>query len=76
MDSIEENGDNARIVIRNIVNTIVELGMEVIAEGVDTYEQFALLKEAGCSVIQGYYFSKPLTAGEFGKLIERSCHDN
>ncbi|WP_026523119.1 two-component system response regulator [Butyrivibrio sp. VCB2001] len=52
------------------------LKVPVIAEGVDTYEQFALLKEAGCNIIQGYYFSKPLTAGEFGKLIERSCHDN
>ena len=52
------------------------LKVPVIAEGVDTYEQFSLLKDAGCSVIQGYYFSKPLTAGEFGKLIERSCHDN
>ena len=40
-----------------------------IAEGVETDEQFAALKAMGCDIIQGYYFSRPLPADEFEKLI-------
>lgn len=65
VDSIEENGDNARIVIRNIVNTIVELGMEVIAEGVEKLSQVNFLEEIGCEIAQGYRFGKPMEAGRF-----------
>ena len=48
------------------------LGVPVIAEGVESAEQYMLLKKAGCDIIQGYYFSKPLSAAEFGHLIEKS----
>ena len=47
------------------------LNVPVIAEGVETEEQYQLLKKAGCDIIQGYYFSKPLPAEEFEKLIEK-----
>lgn len=46
------------------------LGFPVIAEGVETEEQYKLLKSIGIDIIQGYYFSKPLPAEEFEKLIE------
>ncbi len=55
-----------------IINIGKFLEVPVIAEGVETAEQYQLLKKAGCDVIQGYYFSKPLTESEFGALIERS----
>lgn len=48
------------------------LEVPVIAEGVETAQQFLLLKKAGCDIIQGYYFSKPVTASEFGYLIENN----
>ena len=48
------------------------LGVPVIAEGVENAEQYLLLKEAGCDIIQGYYFSKPITTSEFGLLIEKN----
>ena len=48
------------------------LGVPVIAEGVENSEQYLLLKKAGCDIIQGYYFSKPVSAAEFGHLIERN----
>ena len=48
------------------------LGVPVIAEGVENSEQYLLLKKAGCDIIQGYYFSKPVTTSEFGQLIERN----
>ena len=45
------------------------LGVPVIAEGVETEEQYLALKKLGCAIIQGYYFSKPLPADEFEKLL-------
>jgi EAL domain-containing protein (putative c-di-GMP-specific phosphodiesterase class I) len=45
------------------------LGVPVIAEGVETKEQLELLKNAGCSLVQGYYFSKPIPPDQFEQLI-------
>jgi EAL domain-containing protein (putative c-di-GMP-specific phosphodiesterase class I) len=47
------------------------LNIPVVAEGVETERQCQLLKQAGCQIIQGYYFSKPLPEKEFDKLIEK-----
>ncbi len=52
-----------------VVDIADYLGVPVIAEGVETEEQYLAIKELGCSVIQGYYFSKPLPASEFEKFI-------
>ena len=56
---IEDNGENAAIV-RTIVTLAHNLGMDVIAEGVETMEQFLQLQALGCEYGQGYYFSHPL----------------
>lgn len=45
------------------------LGVPVIAEGVETEEQYLALKKLGCTIIQGYYFSKPVPAEEFEKFL-------
>ncbi|MBN2625847.1 MAG: EAL domain-containing protein [Spirochaetales bacterium] len=58
----------------NIVNTIINLAhslnMIVVAEGVETPEQFEILKEMKCELIQGYYFSKPVDAGQAGEFLK------
>ena len=51
-----------------MIQMIHLLGMEMIAEGVETVEQADFLKSKGCSEMQGYYFFKPMPAPEFEKL--------
>jgi EAL domain-containing protein (putative c-di-GMP-specific phosphodiesterase class I) len=43
----------------------------VIAQGVENAEQLSYLREHGCDLVQGYYFSEPLSAEEFLELPER-----
>ena len=59
--NIGEHGENSEIV-RTIVNLAHNLGMEVIAEGVERPEQAAILRSLGCELVQGHLYSPPLTA--------------
>ena len=56
-----------------IVRTIVELarvlGMDVVAEGIETNEQYALLRELGCRFGQGFLFSRPVTAKSISEML-------
>jgi diguanylate cyclase (GGDEF)-like protein/PAS domain S-box-containing protein len=63
-----DNTENAEIV-RTIVVLAQNLGMDVVAEGVETNEQLALLQKLGCENGQGYYFSKPVPSDSAEKII-------
>ncbi|MBV8464541.1 MAG: EAL domain-containing protein [Burkholderiales bacterium] len=54
---------------RTVIAMGHQLGLEVVAEGVETEGQLALLTDAGCDLIQGFYFSRPVTAQACGELI-------
>lgn len=54
----------ARIIIQHIFGIAQELGITTVAEGIEYKEQVAMLKELGCDIIQGFYFSKPIPADE------------
>jgi EAL domain-containing protein (putative c-di-GMP-specific phosphodiesterase class I) len=53
------------IILSNVINMGLEMGLTVITEGVETEEQKTFLEECGCRTFQGYYFSKPIPVGEF-----------
>lgn len=53
------------LIIKNIINLAKDLKLKVVAEGVETKEELEFLKELGCEIIQGYYFSKPITLNQF-----------
>jgi diguanylate cyclase (GGDEF)-like protein/PAS domain S-box-containing protein len=65
---MSENNENTEIV-RTIVVLAQNLGMDVVAEGVETKEQLAMLRQLGCEYGQGYYFSKPVSVAEAGRVI-------
>ncbi len=56
-------------IVAAVINLARVLGMQEIAEGVETAEQAAYLRELDCRFAQGYYFSKPLPAKEIGALL-------
>jgi len=60
--------DNGKIA-KAILNLAKQMDLKVIAEGVETIEQFEFMKENGCDEVQGYYFHKPLSVDDFEKLI-------
>lgn len=57
------------IIAKAIIGLARNLNLRVIAEGVENERQYLFLKEHGCDEIQGYYFSVPLPAESFKKLI-------
>jgi diguanylate cyclase (GGDEF)-like protein len=69
VNRIEEKDENVEIV-RTIATLARNLGMEVVAEGVESQDQLACLKALNCEYAQGYLFSRPLTAAAASHFIE------
>jgi diguanylate cyclase (GGDEF)-like protein len=65
---ITSDPDDAAIV-RAIIAMARSLAISVTAEGVETRAQFEILRELGCDLCQGYLFSRPVPAEEFGQLL-------
>ncbi len=63
------NYDDAEIA-QAIINLGHTLGLEIVSEGVETKEQFNLLKKQGCDIIQGYYIGKPMPADNLETFLQ------
>ena len=64
--SVSKNSE----IVRTIITLAINLGMEVIAEGVETEEQVAQLASMRCDYLQGYLFSKPMPKESVLSLLE------
>ncbi len=53
------------IILRELIQMATKLGLDTVVEGVETIEQVKFLREIGCSKMQGYYFSKPISMSEW-----------
>ena len=61
---------NTKIITESIIYMVKRLGYETVAEGVETEEQFAYLRELSCDMIQGYYTGRPMPAEAVEKLLK------
>ena len=64
------DAEKARIIISHMIQMVRSLGMELIAEGVETVEQAGFLQSQGCTEMQGFLFYKPMTMHQFEKLFK------
>ena len=68
VSSMEES---AQIILSNVVRMASELKMDVVAEGVETWEQVEYLKTVKCSVVQGFLFDRPMPKEQFEEKLKQ-----
>lgn len=62
-------GNESYEIVRNIINLARGLGLDVVAEGIETQEQHQMLVQLSCTHAQGYYYSRPMSAEGISELI-------
>lgn len=65
-----DTSEDSLSIVRSVIQLSSNLGIEVVAEGVENEDHLRLLRELECDLAQGYYFSRPVPAEEFEKLLE------
>jgi len=65
-----EKSDRDKRILYHIISMAKDLEITVLAEGVETEQQKDFLKEVNCDLIQGYFYSKPMTTDRFAKYLE------
>jgi diguanylate cyclase (GGDEF)-like protein len=70
-ESLTNPDDQA--IVSAIISMAQNLGLEVVAEGVETAEQSEMLRSKGCEYAQGYYYGKPMTADDILRRIEQEA---
>ena len=65
------NSEKSRIILSELVKMTIALGMETVCEGVETKAQADFLREVGCTMMQGYYFSRPISYEEICMLHQK-----
>ncbi len=69
--SVLDIGPDAVAIVKTIIVLADNLNLTVIAEGVETREQYLQLKKFGCDEIQGFYYSRPLSANSFAEVYKK-----
>jgi diguanylate cyclase (GGDEF)-like protein len=72
VQNLTENATDDLVIVRSTIELGHNMGLVVIAEGVETLESWHILKRLGCDMGQGYFMSPPLPATEFREWLRRS----
>lgn len=72
IDGLAEQRQN-RVMVEAMISLARELGLEVIAEGVETKDQLSILEEMGCDVVQGFYYTRPLPERKLVSFLEQEA---
>ena len=64
--------EKGRLILEYVVAMADKLGLELLAEGVETEEQVKLLRKIGCDNVQGYYYAKPMPVQEAEKYLKNT----
>lgn len=72
----DENTPQIKTLTTHIINMINELGLEIVAEGVETKEMVDMLAQNKVEHLQGYYFSKPLPEAAYCEFLEKQDYNN
>ena len=66
------NTQAGRLIFKNVVRTAKDLGLRVICEGIETAEQEAAAVDAGCDMLQGFYYFRPMSVTCLEELFEKN----
>lgn len=67
-----EDVQRSQVIVEEIINMATKINVKTICEGVETQSQRDFLKDAGCNMVQGYFYSKPLPYEDFSDLLNSS----
>ncbi len=70
VDDIIDKDESGRLLVNTILSMGKSLNLKIVAEGVETKEQYEFLRDNGCDIIQGYYFAKPMCEDDFIALLK------
>lgn len=66
-----EKNEKQKVILESLSRMANQLDIKIVVEGVETEENLALMKELGCDIAQGYYFSRPLEQNQFLTIYKR-----
>lgn len=70
IDMMRNNDDH--VIVKSTIDLAHNLGLGVVAEGVETEQTYAELKRMGCDIAQGYYLSRPVPIKQFNELLKKT----
>ena len=71
----DSNSDVTKLMFKHVASMALDMGLEVVVEGVETDKQIELLQENFCNIAQGFYFDRPLSVDRFEKRLEDKWYD-
>lgn len=73
VSNITENADD-RNIVHSTIGMVKNLNLQVVAEGVETIEQYDMLNEFGAELVQGYFISRPIPEAQIWSTLEEKVH--